>query len=190
MTLLSPFLSERRLAAVAPFLRGDVVDLGCGGAAVVARLKPGQAYVGVDWRAAAIQQLCSRYPQHQFFQRDLDTQPLALPRRFDTVLMLAVIEHLRRPEHLFAQLRGLLNPGGQVVMTSPSRWGNWLHGLGARAGVFSRVAAGEHYLIFSRARLAAMVRPHGLDLVHYRSFLLGGNQLFVCQAQPAVGQSA
>ena len=28
MTFLSSFLSERRLAAVAPFLRGDVVDLG------------------------------------------------------------------------------------------------------------------------------------------------------------------
>ncbi len=180
--LLSEFLLQRRLAAVRPYLRGDVLDLGCGGADIARLLQPGQAYAGVDWRAALIDQLRARWPRHTFYQRDFDTQPLALPRRFDTVVMLAVIEHLRQPERLFAQLGGALLPGGQVVMTSPSAWGNWAHGWGARVGLFSRQAAQEHNLIFSRERLAEQMRPHGLALAHYHTFAAGGNQLFVCRA--------
>lgn len=186
--LLSAFLLQRRLAAVTPFLRGDVLDLGCGGADIAARLRPDQAYVGVDWRAALIDQLRARWPRHTFYQRDFDTQPLALPRRFDTVVMLAVIEHLSQPDHLFAQLCAVLQPGGQVVMTSPSAWGNWLHGWGARVGLFSREAAREHNLIFSRDLLADRVRPHGMALAHYSTFGAGGNQLFVCR--PAAGDAA
>lgn len=182
--LLSRFLMQQRLAAVAPYLCGEVLDLGCGSSPVIARLQPSQAYVGVDWRADTVGQLRARYPNHEFYERDIDTQPLALPRRFDTVVLLAVIEHLRRPEHLFSQVCDVLRPGGRVVMTSPSAWGNRLHGWGAQVGLFSHEAADEHHSIFSRVGLEARIRPHGLALVAFRYFELGCNQLFVCQARP------
>ena len=175
---------------MAPYLRGDVLELGCGSSPVITRLQPGQPYVGVDWRADAVGELRARYPRYEFYERDIDTQPLALPSRFDTVVLLAVIEHLRRPEHLFAQLCGVLRPGGRVVMTSPSAWGNRLHGWGAQVGLFSREAADEHYSIFSRAGLEARIRPHGLALVAFRYFELGCNQLFVCQVRPTDAEAA
>jgi 2-polyprenyl-3-methyl-5-hydroxy-6-metoxy-1,4-benzoquinol methylase len=184
--VFTQFLAKQRLAALRPYLRGDVLDLGCGGDGVISCLRPGQGYVGVDWRAEVLRQLQVRYPQYTFYQRDFDREPLLLGQDFDTVVLLAVIEHLRKPETLFAQLRTLLRPDGRVVMTSPSGWGNWLHGFGARVGLFSREAAAEHHIIFSRERLATMLQPHGLVLERYRTFLLGGNQLFVCRLAGAV----
>jgi 2-polyprenyl-3-methyl-5-hydroxy-6-metoxy-1,4-benzoquinol methylase len=179
--LLSSFLLRQRLAAVAPYLRGDVLDLGCGDGPLIPRVRTAQAYVGVDRVAGRIDRLRAHYPQHEFHRRDLDRDELDLGRRFDTVAMLAIIEHLKRPEHVLAQLGGVLRPGGHVVMTSPSAWGDLVHGGGARIGLFSREAAAEHQGTFSRRRLAAMAASCGLALVRYRRFLLGGNQLFVCR---------
>jgi 2-polyprenyl-3-methyl-5-hydroxy-6-metoxy-1,4-benzoquinol methylase len=180
--LLTHFLLQQRLAAVTPYLRGDVLDLGCGGGQLISYLGPGQTYTGVDWRADTIHRLRVRYPQHEFYQRDLDCEPLVLPRRFDTIVLLAVLEHLQSPTTLLAQLREALKPGGCVVMTSPSGWGNWIHKLGARVGLFSQAAADEHYHIYSRTSLAALLQPHGVSLTVFRPFLLGANQLFVCTA--------
>jgi 2-polyprenyl-3-methyl-5-hydroxy-6-metoxy-1,4-benzoquinol methylase len=184
-SLLTPFLLRQRLAAVKPYLRGAVLDLGCGGGELVACLRPDQTYTGVDWRAETVRQLQARYPAHMFHRRDFDTEPLALAERFDTVVLLAVIEHLRQPEHLFGQLAQVMTADGRAVMTSPSGWGNGLHAVGARLGLFSRAAADEHHIIFSRERLSRMVEPHGLALAGYRRFLLGGNQLFVCRRADA-----
>jgi 2-polyprenyl-3-methyl-5-hydroxy-6-metoxy-1,4-benzoquinol methylase len=184
--LFTRLLLERRLAAVRPYLRGDVLDLGCGGGELIRCLRPGQAYTGVDWRSEAVRQLQTRFPQHTFLRRDFDTEPLALPQQYDTVVLLAVIEHLQQPERLFGQLRDLLRPDGRVVMTSPSGWGNWVHGLGARFGLFSREAAAEHHTIFTRQTLGNIIEPFGLALTRYRRFLWGGNQLFVCKPKPQV----
>ncbi len=180
--LLSVYLARQRIAMVRPYLRGDVLDLGCGYAHLVSSLQPGQVYVGIDRNAALLDKVRTRYPQHTFCQSEFDTERLPLRQRFHTVVMLAVIEHLRQPDHLFSQLRDCLQPQGQVLMTSPSAWGNRIHSLGARIGLFSLEAARDHSEIFSKASLAARVRPHGLALVRYRRFEGGGNQLFVCRA--------
>ena len=181
--LLTAFLARQRLAAIWPYLHGDVLDLGCGSAEVSTYLSPGQVYVGIDRRIPLIARLRQRYPQHRFLACDFDAEPLALDRRFDTVVLLAVIEHLRQPDSLFAQLPSLLQPFGRVVMTSPSAWGNWIHAGGARLGLFSSEAAGEHHTIFSARALAARLEPHGLKIDVFRRFVWGGNQLFVCRRQ-------
>jgi 2-polyprenyl-3-methyl-5-hydroxy-6-metoxy-1,4-benzoquinol methylase len=186
--LLTPQLVQWRLVIARPHLLGDVLDLGCGGADVVRLLGPNQTYVGVDWRADIVQQLQARFPMHLFRQLDLDTQALDFQRRFDSIVLLAVIEHLRQPQHLFAQLANLVEPTGQIVMTSPSPFGHRLHAFGARLGLFSREAAAEHHTVFNRETLATLIRPYGLTLAVYRPFLFGCNQLFVCRNTPTGSQ--
>jgi SAM-dependent methyltransferase len=177
------FLQRQRLKIVQPYLRGDILDLGCGDAALLAYCKAGQKYVGVDSRAALVADLNNRFPEREFLQSDLDREPLALPGRFDTIVMLALIEHLSDPGGILSQLPNHLQLGGMVLMTTPSPIGNRVHRVGARAGLFSLEASHEHKIIFTRTVLRDTLWQNGLQLSLYRPFLLGGNQLFVCVAR-------
>jgi 2-polyprenyl-3-methyl-5-hydroxy-6-metoxy-1,4-benzoquinol methylase len=181
--LFTGFLQRQRLKMVRPYLQGDILDLGCGDASLLAWVSPGQVYVGVDSRAPLVANLKRRFPEHRFYRRDLDRDPLGLPRRFHTIVLLAVIEHLSDPGRVLSQLPASLHPGGRVLMTTPSPIGDRIHQVGARAGLFSREASQEHKIIFTRSVLRDYLWQNGLELNLYRPFLFGGNQLFVCTAR-------
>jgi SAM-dependent methyltransferase len=182
---LSSFLRLQRFKAIRPYLRGSVLDLGCGYAEIIPHLAPGQPYLGVDRHAGILDWLHANRPGHTFLRRDFDTAPLDLPGRYATILMLAVIEHLKEPDLLLRQLPALLEPDGLVVLTTPTPLGDRIHRLGARLGLFSTHAVNEHETIFDQASLAAIVNLCGLRPVAYRKFLFGGNQVLACQAWEA-----
>jgi len=171
------------MKAIAPFLRGDVLDLACGTGKVIPLLKPGQGYLGVEGSPQFIKTLTNRYPAYQFILRDLDQDELNLERQFDTILLAAVIEHLEHPAHLVAQLPRYLKAGGRLVMTTPSPFGDKIHRAGALIGLFSKDAVKEHETIFSHKMMVDLLEPNGLEIELYRRFLLGGNQLFICKAK-------
>ena len=54
-----------------------------------------------------------------------------------------------------------------------------IHYLGSRIGLFSRHANEEHEELLNYERLHLAGTRAGLDLVFYKRFLLGGNQLAV-----------
>lgn len=184
--LLSGFLQNQRLAAIRPFITGAVLDVGCGNARLADGLAPGQTYIGVDGNPALIQQLQKQRPHYAFYQRNLDADDLNLPHTFDTIVMLALVEHLSRPELLFRQLPRYLKPGGRVLITTPSPFGHRIHAWGARVGLFSREAADDHKTIFTLASLRTSLNSSGLVVLHQRLFLSGGNQLCVSAAQGAL----
>jgi len=179
--LLTDFLQRQRLRVVSPYLKGSVLDLGCGNAKIVALLRIDQSYVGVDGRLDMIGWLKDNYARYAFYHRDLDQEVLALSGQFDTILMMAVIEHLADPGRVLSQLPHYLKPEGQLIITTPSPLGNKIHQVGARFGVFSIEATREHKIIFDYRALRARLERNGLQITHYRRFLLGGNQLFVCE---------
>ncbi len=179
--LLSAFLQTQRYKAVASYFRGDVLDLGCGPAQIVAWLQPGQRYVGVEVHAGIMDWLVKNRPGHEFHQRDLDTDKLSLGRQFDTILMIAVIEHLKKPDNILSQIPQHLRLGGKLLITTPSPLGDKIHKIGARLGLFSMEAVEGHEAIFTYNTLQMRLQQNGLGIVHYQSFLAGGNQLFVCR---------
>ncbi len=181
--LLTPFLQKQRYKMVIPYLKGDVLDLGCGLATVSEFLEPDQRYVGVEVSAPWMDYLRSHRPQYDFYQRDFDIEQLNLDQKFDTILLIAVIEHLEKPGFLLKQLPGLLKPAGKVVITTPSPLGDRIHQIGAKIGLFSKEAQHEHETIFTLASLQSIAIDNGLELTQARKFLLGGNQLFICQAR-------
>jgi 2-polyprenyl-3-methyl-5-hydroxy-6-metoxy-1,4-benzoquinol methylase len=183
LPLLTPFLQRQRYKMVLPFLKGAVLDLGCGLATVSDFLEPDQRYVGVEVSSPWMDYLRAHRPQHTFYQRDFDVEPLNLDLKFDTILLVAVIEHLEQPGFLLKQLPALLKPKGKVVITTPSPLGDRVHQVGAKIGLFSKEAMHEHETIFTPATLQTIVEANGLELVHARNFLFGGNQLFICQAR-------
>lgn len=180
--LLTPFIRKQRLKTAAPYFRGEVLDVGCGFAHASEFLLPGQVYVGIEGSDSFVQWLEQHRGRYQFFKRDLDREHLNLERQFDTILLLAVIEHLENPAFLLRQIPEHLKPSGRLVITTPSPVGDIIHRTGARLGLFSQHAADEHEQIFSQSDLEQIAAESGLRVIHYEKFLFGGNQLCICEA--------
>lgn len=175
--LLSPFLRERRFRAARPFLRGDVLDFACA-SGELSRLVAPECYLGVDIDREALAQAVAGHPDHRFEHVD-DLDPAA---RFDTVVALAVVEHLPDPDRWLADMAGRLRPAGTIVITTPhSRW-EPLHGVAAKARLTSAHANEEHEDTFDEDELRALASRNGLVVQHYRRFLARMNQLAVFAA--------
>ena len=173
---LSPFLQRARIAAARPHLAGRVLDIGCGNGALAAHVAPG-LYLGIDRDRKALAAARASFPKHQFVE--------ALPStgRFDTVVALALIEHLKAPRGALEAWAALLSERGRILLTTPHQSFRLAHEFGSRLGLFSQEAADEHEEMFDRGSLAALAEGSGFRVEHYRRFLGGANQLFILAPQ-------
>lgn len=172
--LLTPFLRRRRLAMVRPHLQGSVLDIGCGIGFLAGLVDPDR-YLGFDIYAPAVEEARRRCPNHRFVTE------LSEDRRFDTVVALAVIEHLEDPVETLRHWAARLTDRGRLVMTTPHPAGQHVYDIGARLGAFSRHASDDHEALIGRGTMAALAREVGLTVTVDRRFLLGMNQLFVLE---------
>lgn len=173
--LLSPFLRNKRFIAVRPFLKGRVLDYGCGSGGL-AKIVPADCYLGIEIDRDCLQCARSLFPNHNFFSK--------LPEngdKFNTVVSLAVIEHVKNPVYFLQILADQLNDSStaRVVVTTPHPTVDWVHGMGARIGLFSKHANEEHEDLLDREKLEAAGSQAGLKLILYKRFLFGANQLAV-----------
>ncbi|HYN87944.1 MAG TPA: class I SAM-dependent methyltransferase [Ardenticatenaceae bacterium] len=185
--LLSRWIQQRRYHAALPYISGAVLDVGCGHAYLAALLPPSHSYVGVDREPAFLRAAQARTPRAEFYQVDLESgtiPPEVSTRRFDTIVMTAVLEHLARPARALQQLVPLLAPGGRIVATTPTPFGHRVHRIGARLGLFYREAADDHKSILDASTLGSLFHAAGLHVVAYKQFELGCNQLIVGSTQP------
>lgn len=173
---LSPWLRARRFARALPYLRGRVLDVGCGVGMLAAHVDP-ERYLGVDPDATALAAAAAAFPRHRFVAVLPSTGP------FDTIVALAVLEHLPDPEASLSAWAELLSPAGRIVLTTPRPGYMWLHEIGAALRLFSREAAEEHHRFFDRDAIGHAARTAGLRLDQGRCFLLGANQLFILAAK-------
>jgi SAM-dependent methyltransferase len=85
--------------------------------------------------------------------------------RFDLIVMLNLIEHVRRPDLVLAKARDLLSPQGRILIKTPN-----FDALDAR--VFrNRSWAGyhtpRHFVLFNRASFARLVAAQGLAVASF-----------------------
>jgi 2-polyprenyl-3-methyl-5-hydroxy-6-metoxy-1,4-benzoquinol methylase len=168
----SPFLQRARLAVARPHLKGQVLDIGCGNGALAAFVSPDR-YLGVDRDKDALNAARRKHSSHRFVGE--------LPEHgaFDTVVGLAIIEHLKEPQAALSEWSGLLSEQGRILLTTPHRSFRAVHELGSRLGLFSQDAADEHEEMFDRDSLSTLAQGVGLNVQHYVRFLAGANQLFI-----------
>jgi SAM-dependent methyltransferase len=184
MALLSNFIQKHRYAQIASYIKGDVLELGCGVESYVLKNHSSSisSYCGIERSATHIARLRQRHPDNTFFQRDLDRNPLELDRKFDCVLMIALIEHLFNQRIVMDEIAQVLKPGGVVVITSPTPFGNdVVHRLGAAIGLFARSAVDDHIVIFNRLRFRILTKEVGLNLKRHEYFQIYCNQMAILE---------
>ena len=188
---INRYTVEKRVRTILPWVKGDVLDIGCGSGYLAQYIGKGQRYVGVDVNEDRIHSLKHKYVDNSayaFWAADVDKDMIAdlavFDAAFDTVSLLAVIEHLRNPGRLLSLLHEVLKDGGHLLITTPTS-------IGDRIGHFiSATTSGRkefpypHMRIYDRASLTALTEETGFVLLCYRKFELGMNQLTVCSKKP------
>lgn len=159
-----------------PFLTGSVLDIGCGSGVLARHLSP-KSYLGFDVDPAVLDSACLIHPRHNF------TSTMPAGQHFDTIVALALLEHLEDPGTALREWHQRLAPSGRIVVTTPHPRGDKLHRFGAGFGLFSQSAAQEHTTLLDRGVLASLGGRANLRISHYRRFLLGLNQLVVMERE-------
>ena len=176
----------RRHNAVRGYLTGDILDLGCGGGPLLPFVPDRSRYVGVDMQESSLRQLRARFPDCRTYRVDLtDARSLrtAVESRFDTITLLAVIEHLEEPLTLLKGLAAFLKPGGRLLITCPSPLGErFLRVVNAVTDI-AEGGPDPHLHVYGKRRLTALVLEAGLVPVEYRRFFFSLNQLVVASAR-------
>lgn len=129
--LSSPFHRARldtakrlTLAAAQGLSAPAVLDLGCGGGHLLARLAaliPTAQLVGLDYSLSAIAEARRVVPSAQLVVADALEPPFP-SGTFDAVLCTNLWEHVDSPVALARSMHRVLKPGGQLVLSTPSRY--------------------------------------------------------------------
>ncbi len=119
-------------------LPGNVLDLGCGVGANLARLRalqlPVSSYTGMDLTDAMLRHAKKRYgmlPNVYFHQLDLNHDPLPAGP-FDLIISTWVFEHLPDPVKVAEEAWQHLKPGGQMVLLFEDQSSSFLSGVISR----------------------------------------------------------
>jgi SAM-dependent methyltransferase len=184
MALASPWLQQRRLSHVAPFIEAPLLDVGCGDCAA-STFAP-RAYVGIDRDPSP---LCGTPHGAQRIQANADGLPFE-DGTFKTVLAMAVLEHVDDPAACLTEALRVLRPDGRLVLTTPTPFGDRIHHTLARVNVTSKHAAEEHQSVMGPRALRRVIEEAGFVIERFQLFLLGGNQLCVAAPRYASPETA
>ncbi len=176
--LLSGYLRHVRVSTVTPYLTAPVLDIGCG-SGYLSQTFPSGDYTGADIDEDSLIVARKIHPEHPFYL----INDLPDGKKFNTILLLAVIEHTANPCALILRLAEKLTTKGKLVITTPHPSFQQFYELGARIGLFSRTAANEHHQYIDLLKMKSIISGSQLILTTYHRFLYGANQLFILSRQ-------
>jgi len=145
------WLQKERYLKVAPFLKGKVLDFGCG-----------------DMTKIKLDRIIGRPVDYTGVDKND-----AIEGMFDTVVSCAAFEHVENLSVIVNELKKHLKPDGTIVITTPSPRSKFVQELLALTRLFHKEnIEGHNYL--SKKDLAALG-----NMVLYKKFQLGMNQIAV-----------
>lgn len=152
--LFEGLLQRLRFQKVKPLLQGDVLDFGGN----EGELKP---FVTGDYTVV-----------------NYDHSPME-NKQFDTVVALAVIEHIEVDDvyDAFAEFRAKLKPEGVVFLTTPTPLAKPLLELMASMNLLEKHNIEEHKHYWTKNEIFQLAARNGFVVKKYKKFQLGFNQM-------------
>ncbi|WP_232661081.1 bifunctional glycosyltransferase/class I SAM-dependent methyltransferase [Pseudonocardia sp. TRM90224] len=147
-----------------------VLDIGCSGGHLAECVRDrGHHVTGVD--VIEVEGVRSR--MNEFVKADLSQGiPDEVGSGYDVIIAGDIIEHLPRPAETLRQMRALLRPGGQVLLSVPN-FGHWYPRVRVATGLFGYDRRGilddTHLRFFTRRILRRLVKRCGFDILDERS---------------------
>lgn len=155
----------------------EVLDIGCGGGDFAAELKKnGNRVTGVDLLPEAL----NRDAFAQYFSADLDRGIGSViaslsGKRFERVLLLDILEHLRAPESILKDCRALLDRNSQLIVSVPNI-ANITVRLMLLFGQFNYTERGildrTHVRFFTRKTARRLLEQNGYQIVEVRATVM------------------
>jgi len=156
-----------------------ILDVGCGDGsalATAAAQNPGHRFAGIDWSADALRQ--ARAHGLTVLRGSVNPRLPVADGAADVVIMSELIEHLVDPDGAVAEVRRVLRPGGDLLLSTPNLAAWYNRGLLAvgiqpvfsevsLTGVFGRpghIVAG-HLRLFTRRALTEFLTASGFRCV-------------------------
>jgi SAM-dependent methyltransferase len=164
-------LAAMRIRAVLPFIRGSLLDIGCGMNRLTRAYGNGVGVDVYDWGTVdCVVENSAKLPFDD--------------GSFDTVTIIAALNHIPNREDVLTECRRLLKPSGRVIMTmiTPKISRVW-HLLRSPWDSDQRkrgMAKGEIFGLTSR-QLVELARSRGFRLLERKRFMLGLNSVYVFQ---------
>jgi SAM-dependent methyltransferase len=125
--------------------KGVLVDLGCGTVPLY------RAYADLVTDVVCVDLGGTPHARHLDVECDINEPLPFADRTFDTIVLSDVLEHIARPETLWAEMARILAPGGEILMNVPFYY--WIH-----AGPYD-------FYRYTEFALRRFVEHAGLDLV-------------------------
>ena len=152
-----------------------VCDVGSGNGALVAAARDAGLYaVGIEPDADGVMHSREQLPGVNFYNLSVEDDPAPVLQNegqvFDAVVSTEVVEHLYSPRLLPIFARGLLGPGGHLLVSTP--YHGYLKNL-ALAGSnkwdahHTPLWEGGHIKFWSRATLTRLLEENGFEVVSF-----------------------
>lgn len=155
---LERLLQKMRFGKVVPYLNGEVLDFG-GNTGELGKHVTG-TYHNINRDHSTLHTL-----------------------RADTIVMLAVIEHLdpATVPALFHTFKTILRPGGQIILTTPARIAKPVLNTLAFLHLLDKQNIAEHQHYWNAADIRTLAHTCGFKVIRYTTFQLGFNQLAILE---------
>ncbi len=104
---------------------------------------------------------------------------------FDVVTMLAVLEHLDRPNDICLEIARVLKPGGRLILTVPGKKAKpVLEFLAYKLGIVNKKEIEDHKMYYDLPELQALIKSVGqFTIVKHVHFQLGMNNFCVMEKE-------
>jgi 2-polyprenyl-3-methyl-5-hydroxy-6-metoxy-1,4-benzoquinol methylase len=102
----------------------QILDLGCGQGHITEKMRQAlnsADLTGLDYSISAIEYAHEHFPEIDFAVGDAYDSPYAKDF-FDVVVCNNLWEHVPDPLFLLSKIRGILKPGGYIIISTPSRY--------------------------------------------------------------------